>query len=222
MRYRVGILAFVFTAVFPPLAKAQTQIFIPLKFAYPDSILLTPKTYVYKNADNDALRYRDVILKKQDKDVIISWKEYDKSHLADSSTEINGKSSDHYMIMNGKAIKAVITEDSIYPNGTRFGEKVQTLFFNLSSTISLFQSVHYFFLKDTTINWHDKPVQSLVIQSFYRQKLSNSLFPDQPKEITGMIYYYFGKDIGLLMYRSEIENEKLTWQLVDIKESKVE
>src|SRR5215203_547003 len=222
MRYRVGFLAFLFTGMLQLFAKAQSQIFVPLQFEYPDSILLTPKTYVYKNADNDALRYRDVILKKKDKDVIINWKEYDKSHLADSSTEINGKSWDHYMIMDGKAIKAVITEDSIYQDGTRLGEKVQTLFFNLSSTISLFQSIHYIFLKDTTIAWHNKPIPSLVIQSFFRQKLSNSLFPDQPKEITGVVYYYFGKNVGLLMYRSEMDNEKLTWQLVDINDHKLD
>jgi hypothetical protein len=44
--------------------------------------------------------------------------------------------------------------------------------------------------------------------------------PDKPKEINGIVYYYFGKDVGLLMYRSEMDNEKTTWQLIEIKDRK--
>ena len=220
MSNRVGILTFVLTTVFHFFVTAQSQIFVPLKFAFPDSILTEPKTYVYKNAATGDFRYRDVILKRKENNIIVHWKDYDKSTLADSSTEINGKSFDRYMIINGQAIKATETEDSIYQNDTRFGERVQTLFFNLSSTISLFETVHSIFLKDTTFEWHGKQISCVVTQSFYRQKLANSLFPDKPKELTGVVYYYFGKDIGLLMYRSEIENEKLTWLLVDITEIK--
>ena len=222
MSYRVSMLMFLLTAVLPFFVTAQSQIFVPFNFAFPDSILTTPKTYVYKNAFSGALRYRDVSLTKKENEVIIHWKEYDKSDLADSSTEINGKSFDRYMMINGQATKATITEDSVYQNDTRFGERVQTLFYNLSSTISLFETVHSIFLKDTTMSWHDKPVACVVTQSFYRQKLGNSLFPDQSKEVTGGVYHYFGKGVGLLMYHSEMDNENLTWVLVDIRDRKPE
>ncbi len=222
MRYRVGMLTFLFTGVLHVFVTAQSQVFVPLKFAFPDSILTTPKTYVYKNVVSRALRYRDVSLIRKENEVIIHWKEYDKSHLADSSTEINGKSFDRYMMINGQATKATITEDSVYQNDTRYGERVQTLFYNLSSTISLFETVHSIFLKDTTISWHDKPISCVVTQSFYRQKLGNSLFPDKSKEVTGVVYHYFGKDVGLLRYRSQMDNENLTWELVDIRERKPE
>ena len=124
------------------------------------------------------------------------------------------------MMINGQATKATITEDSVYQNDTRYGERVQTLFYNLSATISLFETVHSIFLKDTTISWHDKPISCVVTQSFYRQKLGNSLFPDKSKEVTGVVYHYFGKDVGLLRYRSQMDNENLTWELVDIKGKK--
>src|SRR5678816_3584505 len=222
MSYRVGMLTFLFTGALHVFVTAQSQVFVPLKFAFPDSILTTPKTYVYKNVVSGALRYRDVSLIRKENVVIIHWKEYDKSQLADSSTEINGKSFDRYMMINGQATKATITEDSVYQNDSRYGERVQTLFYNLSSTISLFETVHSIFLKDTTISWHDKPISCVVTQSFYRQKLGNSLFPDKSKEVTGAVYHYFGKDVGLLMYRSEMDNENLTWLLVDIREIKPE
>jgi len=222
MSYRVGMLTFLFTGALHVFVTAQSQVFVPLKFAFPDSILTTPKTYVYKNVVSGALRYRDVSLIRKENEVIIHWKEYDKSQLADSSTEINGKSFDRYMMINGQATKAKITEDSVYQNDSRYGERVQTLFYNLSSTISLFETVHSIFLKDTTISWHDKPISCVVTQSFYRQKLGNSLFPDKSKEVTGAVYHYFGKDVGLLMYRSEMDNENLTWLLVDIREIKPE
>lgn len=218
MSYRVGLLTFLLTGVLHVLVIAQSQIFVPLKFSFPDSILSTPKTYVYKNAVSGVLRYRDVILIRKENQVIIHWKEYDKSNLADSSTEINGKSFDRYMMMDGQATKATITEDSVYQNDTRYGERVQTLFYNLSSTISLFETVHSTFLKDTTISWHDKPIPCIVTQSFYRQKLGNSLFPETSKEVTGVVYHYYGKNVGLLMYRSEMDNENSTWLLVDIRE----
>jgi len=222
MSYRVGMLTFLFTGALHVFVTAQSQVFVPLKFAFPDSILTTPKTYVYKNVVSGALRYRDVSLIRKENEVIIHWKEYDKSQLADSSTEINGKSFDRYMMINGQATKATITEDSVYQNDSRYGERVQTLFYNLSATISLFETVHSIFLKDTTISWHDKPISCVVTQSFYRQKLGNSLFPDKSKEVTGAVYHYFGKDVGLLMYRSEMDNENLTWLLVDIREIKPE
>src|SRR4029079_290181 len=187
MSYRVSVLMFLCTAVLQVFVAAQSQIFVPLKFAFPDSILATPKTYVYKNVVSGALRYRDVSLIRKGNEVIIHWKEYDKSQLADSSTEINGKSFERFMMIDGQATKATITEDSVYQNDTRYGERVQTLFYNLSSTISLFETVHSIFLKDTTISWHDKPISCVVTESFYRQKLGNSLFLDKSKEVTGVV-----------------------------------
>ena len=62
MSYRVGILTFLLTGLSNIFVTAQSQIFVPLKFAFPDSILTTPKTYVYKNTVSGALRYRDVSL----------------------------------------------------------------------------------------------------------------------------------------------------------------
>jgi hypothetical protein len=217
----VAIVTVLFSVMLQGSVAAQSQIFVPLQFEYPDSILATSKTYVYKNVASGALRYKDIVLKKKENDLIINWKQYDESHLADSSTEVNGRSYDHYMIVSHQSFKAIITEDSIHQNGTRFGEKVQTLFFNLNSTISLFETVHSMFLKDTAVTWHGRNIPCLVIQSFYRQKLANSLFSDKSKEITGVVYHYFGKDVGLIMYRSELDNEKQTWQLIDIRETKV-
>jgi hypothetical protein len=216
-----AIVTVLFSVLLRGSVLAQSQTFVPLQFEYPDSILATSKTYVYKNLASGALRYKDIVLKKKENDIIINWKQYDESHLADSSTEMNGKSYDHYMIVNHQSFKAIITEDSVYQNGTRYGEKVQTQFFNLSSTISLFETVHSMFLKDSTVTWQGRIIPCLVIQSFYRQKLANSLFPDKSKEITGVVYHYFGKDVGLIMYRSELDNEKQTWQLIDIRETKV-
>ena len=209
-----------FSALAQTIAMAQYKAFVPLEFEYPESILTSPKTYVYKNTITGTLRYKDVSFEKKDNDIVIHWKEYDGSPLIDSCTEINDKSLDHYLTMNGQAIKAVVTEDSVYQDGSRLGEKVQTLYFNLNTDISLLTSIHSFFLKDTTIKWQDKSVPCIVIQSFYGQKLTNSLFPDKPKEVNGVAYYYFGKDVGLLMYRSEMEKEKSTWQLVEIKDKK--
>jgi hypothetical protein len=175
---------------------------------------------VYKNILTGALRYKDISFEKKDNEIIIHWKEYDAAPLIDSCTEVNDKVLDHYLIINGLATKAVISEDSIYRDGSKLGEKVQTFYFELSSEISLLTSVRSFFLKDTTIAWQSKTAPSIVIQSYYRQKLINSLFPDKPKEINGVSYYYFAKDVGLIMYRTEMENEKSTWQLAEIKKRK--
>lgn len=202
------------------LARAQSKPFVPLEFEYPESVLTTPKTYVYKNPVTGAFRYKDLAFEKKGADVVINWKEYDTSPLVDSCTEVNDKSVDHYIIINGQAIKASVTEDSVHQDGSPLGEKIQSLYFNLNSTISLFSSIRSFFLKDTTISWKEKSVPCIVVQSFYRQKLTNSLFPDKPKEINGIVYYYFGKDVGVLQYRLETENEKSTWQLAEIKELK--
>jgi hypothetical protein len=199
---------------------AQSKPFVPLEFEYPETILTTPKTYVYKNTINGAVRFRDIVFEKRANDVIINWKEYDASPIADSCTEVNDKCLDHYMIMNRQALKAIVTEDSVYKDGSRLGEKVQTFYFNLNETISLFASIHSLFLKDTSLTWQGKSVPCIVIQSYNRQKLTNSLVPDKPKEINGIVYYYFGKDVGLLMYRSEMDNEKTTWQLIEIKDRK--
>ena len=199
---------------------AQPGPFVPLDFEYPESVLTVPQTYVYKNSVTGAIRYKDIAFEKKGTDVIINWKEYDGSALIDSCTLINHKSVDHYMILNGRAIKANVAEDSVHEDGSRLGEKIQTIHFTLDPTISLYASTRSFFLKDTTISWQEKLVPCIVIQSFYRQQLTNTLFPDKPKEVNGIAYYYFGKNIGLVMYRTELENEKSTWRLVEIKDRK--
>jgi len=221
---RKRLVALVCLIFFTSLAQtsliAQYKAFVPLEFEYPESILSIPKTYVYKNITTGTFRYKDILVERKENDVVVHWKEYDASPLVDSCTEINDKSFDHYLIINNQATKAIVTEDSVYQDGSRFGEKVQTFYFNLNTDISLLTSIHSFFLKDTAIRWQDKSVPCIVVQSFYGQKLTNSLFPDKPKEVNGVAYYYFGKDVGLLMYRSEMEKEKSTWQLVEIKDKR--
>lgn len=201
--------------------QAQAKPFIPLDYEYPGSLLSTPKTYVYKNSKTGALRYKDISFQQNGNDVVVHWKEYDNSPIGDSATEVNDKTYDHYMLMNSAAIKAVVGEDSVYNDGSRLGERVQTFYFNLSDEISLFGSNRSSFSKDTSIIWEGKPIPCLVTQSFQAQRLTNSLFPDKPKELNGLIYYYFGKNVGLLMYRSESVEDRSTWQLVEIKEKSV-
>jgi hypothetical protein len=216
-----AIICFIKVCSFTSFTIAQSRPFVPLRYEYPESILNAPKTYVYKNLATGAFRYKDLALERKDTNVIIRWKEYDANPLFDSCTEINHKISDHYLIVNGQATKAITTEDSVYQDGSRFGEKVQTFYFNLNSEINLLMSIRSFFLKDTAITWQGRSVPCFAIQSFYIQKLTNSLFPDKPKEVNGISYFYFGKDVGLLMYRSEMENEKSTWLLVEIKDKKI-
>ena len=196
---------------------AQKKSFLPLDYEYPPSLLSTPKTYVYKNEKTGAIRFKDIMLERTGNDITIHWKEYDNSPIGDSATELNDKTHDHYMLMNSSAIKAVVGEDSVYNDGSRLGERVQTIYFNLSDEISLFASYRSSFLKDTTINWKERLVPCLVVQSYQMQRLTNSLFPDKPKELNGIIYYYFGKDVGLLMYRSESPEDQSTWQLIEIR-----
>jgi len=219
-KHLTDLVVFIFFGAFTTFATAQHKPFVPLEYEYPRSVLNEPKTYVYKNILTGVLRYKDITFEKRDHEIIIHWKEYDAAPLIDSCIEVNDKVLDHYLIINGLATKAVISEDSIYRDGSKLGEKVQTFYFELSSEISLLTSVRSFFLKDTTIAWQSKTAPSIVIQSYYRQKLINSLFPDKPKEINGVSYYYFAKDVGLIMYRTEMENEKSTWQLAEIKKRK--
>lgn len=218
-RFLVAFFVVIFGNLFMQAA-AQSKPFVPLEFEFPDAVLNTPKTYVYKNSLTGALRYKDVSLERKGIEVLVNWKEYDNSPVVDSCTEINGKAIDHYMIVERQTIKANVSEDSVYQDGSRLGEKVQTFYFNLNENLTLFASVRSFFLKDTSIQWQGKAVPCIVVQSYNSQKLLYSLVPDKPKEINGIVYYYFGKDVGLLMYRSEMENEKMTWQLIEIKERK--
>jgi len=202
------------------VAIAQPKPFVPLEFEFPEAVLSMPKTYVYKNTATGALRYKDISFEKKGTDVVVNWKEYDTSPLIDSSTQINDKTLDHYMIVDRQAIKANVSEDSVYQDGSRLGEKVETFYFNLNENLTLYASSRSFFLKDTSIQWQGRPIPCIVVQSYHSQKLTYSLVPDKPKEINGVVYYYFGKDIGLLMYRSEMGNEKMTWQLIEIKNRK--
>jgi hypothetical protein len=197
---------------------AQSGPFVPLEYEYPPSLLATAKTYVYKNLKTGALRYKDVALERRGTDVVVHWKEYDNSPISDSCTEVNDKGFDHYMLMNGMAIKAVVSEDSVYNDSSKLGERVQTFYFNLSTEISLLVSIRSSFLKDTSITWKGNALPCLVIQSNQIQRLTNSLFPDKPKEVNGIIYYYFAKGLGQFMYRSESEQDRSTWELQEIKE----
>lgn len=200
------------------ISNAQSHPFVPLNHEYPEKVLATPKTYVYKNAATGKLSFKDIVLEKKAGDVIVSWKSYDDTPVIDSCIEINDKGLDHYLIINGQKIKTVVTEDSLYNDGSKLGKKVQALHFNLNPSIGFSAIIHSRFLKDTIITWQGKPIPCLVIESYSKQTITNSQYPNQEKEIKGKVLYYFGKDIGLIQYTSETDGEAVLWELKEIKE----
>lgn len=200
------------------LLQAQSKPFVPLEYEYPASILSTAKTYVYKNTITSGYRYKDISRTDKQGNVIIIWKEYDSSPLVDSSTEINDKTIDHYLIINGKKIKGVTIEDSVYNNGSPLGEKIQSGSFTLNPSMIFSFTFKSRFLKDTVLQWKGKNIACIIIESNSRQVAENPSEPSLKKEMNGRTIYFFGKDIGLIKYTSTGEYGLTDWELQEIKE----
>ncbi len=201
------------------MSYTQSKPFVPLDYEYPETHLSTPKTYVYKNATTSELNFKDFKMVKKEGEVIVTWKGYDSTPLSDSSIEVNDKAIEHYLILNGQKMKAVITEDSLYNDGSRLGEKRQSEYFNLNPTTTLTDTIRSSFLRDTTITWNNKNVPCLIIQSELKYVLTNSQDVSQQKEGTAKTLYYFGKDVGLIRYLSEKDGNYSVWELQEIKET---
>lgn len=200
------------------LLQAQSKPFVPLEYEYPLTVLSTPKTYVYKNTITSEYRYKDISRTDKQGKVIITWKEYDSSPLVDFSTEINDKTIDHYLSINGQKIKEVTREDSVYNNGSRLGEKIQSGSFTLNPSMIFSFTFKSRFLKDTVLQWQGKNIHCLIIESNSRQVAENPLEPLQKKEMDGRTIYFFGKNVGLIKYTSTGNYGLTDWELQEIKE----
>lgn len=189
--------------------------FVPLDYEYPATILSSPKTFVYKNLSTSALTYKDIIRKDKDGAVIINWKDYDSSNIADSSTEINDKNVGHYMIINGQYYRGIVNEDSTYQNGSQLGEKVQSESFTIGTSLVVTANIRSRFLKDTTINWNGKTLPTIVIQSEAKLVYQNTQDHSEQQSITET-FYYFAKNVGLIRYSTKNEHGSATWVLKEI------
>jgi len=199
---------------------AQSKPFVPLEYEYPESVLNSPKTYVYKNIATAELSFKDITLSKKQNTVIVIWKEYDDSPLIDSSIEVNDKGMEHYLIMNGQLVKAVVTEDSLYSDGSRLGEKRQSEYFNVNSSLTISAAIKSRFFKDTTLDWQGKTVSCIVVQSQSKIQMSNPNNTTQQQELISNTLFYFAKDIGLIRYSSEKNGELFQWELLEIRKMK--
>lgn len=197
--------------------QAQTKPFVPLEYEYPSAVLSTPKTYVYKNTITSGYRYKDISRTDKQGNVIISWKEYDSSPLIDSSTEINDKTVDHYLIINGQKVKEVTTADSVYQDGSKLGEKIQSGSFTLNPSMVLSYTIRSRFLKDSVLKWQGKEVNCIVIESNGIQSATNPMDPLQKKEMKERTIYFFAKNTGLVKYTSTTEYGLTDWELQEIK-----
>lgn len=212
MKLWISILLFA-----PFAALAQSKAFVPLEYEFPKAMLATAKTYVYKNLATSKLNYKDVTRKDEPGKVTIIWKDYGDD-VIDSLVEVNDKAVDHYMIVAGRYFKGVPSEDSTYRNGTRLGEKRQSECFTINGSLQICAVVNSHFLKDTTITWENKKMESLVIESTARLLFQNPSDTTQRKETIAKTFYYFGKGVGLLRYSTTTEGKSETWELQQVKE----
>lgn len=205
----------------PLIARSQNKAFVPLEYEYPKEILSSPKVYVYKNSATAQSSYKEVSRRDSAGRVIVNWKDHGwASPIDDSAVEINDKTMDHYLILNGQYFKGKRSEDSTYRNGSRFGEKRQSECFDIGSALEVCGVIRSYFLKDTVLTWQNKKVGTVVIESKARAEFKNPANPDQKKETDITTWYYFGKNVGLMLYRSTGEGKTEVWELQEIREQK--
>jgi len=158
-----------------------------------------------------------ITLTKKTDAIIVTWKEYDASPIKDSGIEVNDKGVEHYLIISGQKFKSVVTEDSLYNNGSRLGEKIQSEYFNINPSLTISAVIHSSFLKDTTIKWQGETVPCIVIQFETKLTLKNpNDTTKQQNEISNTLYH-FGKNVGLIKYSSERNGDFSIWELQEIK-----
>src|SRR6185369_2850491 len=206
--------------LFHIMSWAQSKSFVPLDYEYPPAILHSPKTFVFKNAVTSELSFKDISLVQKPDSVIVIWKEYGGAPLIDSCVEVNDKGKEHYLIINGNMTKAIIIEDSLYDNGSKLGEKKQSLYFNINSSLTFSAAIRSSFLKDTSIIWKGEPVPCLVIRSDSKLIFSNPQNAAQQREDIFKTLYYFGKNVGLIKYSSERNGKFDLWELQEIRNLK--
>ena len=204
-------------SIVPFVTFSQSKAFVPLEYEYPRKMLSTPKTYVYKNFTTSQLNYKDLDRHDVPGKVTIIWKDYG-SDIVDSCVEMNDKTVDHYMIIAGKYFKGVQSEDSTYQDGTRLGEKRQSECFTINASVQICGVVRSHFLKDTTLIWEHKKIETLVIESTARLIFQNPSDTIQRKESVATTFYYFGKDVGLMRYSTIAAGKFERWELQQIKE----
>jgi hypothetical protein len=150
--------------------------------------------------------------------IIINCKSYNDKSIEDSSVEINDKSVERYVFLD-KMFKTTITEDSLYMNGSRLGEKVQSEYIKIEPSFVISIIIHSSFSKDTSLVWDKQQINCLVIKSNVTTNIINT--SDRSKKSSSSnVLYYFGKDVGLMKYTVKEDGKIDSWYLRQIKELK--
>lgn len=215
------ILFFSFLSCFlwllPSGLKAQHKPFVPLIYEYPRDILSSAKTYVFKNTVTGELSYKAISRHDTAGTVTITWRSFGSSPAEDSAVEVNDKLVDHYLKINGQQFRGVRSEDSIYQDGSRLGEKRQAECFDIGAALRVCADIRSHFQKDTLVTWKGKKTETVVIKSVANTVFENPTNAQERKELSVTMIYYFGKEVGLLRYSSYSEDKQESWILQEIK-----
>jgi len=198
----------------------QSKSFIPLNYEYPEDILKTPKTYVYYKSGGNTQKFKDIKVTKKPGQIIAELKTYNLESVDDSLLEINDKTVELYIFINGERMNGTVTEDSVHHDSSRLGEKVQSAFFKINSLFVLSLTIRTNFLKDTAIIWKGNPVKCIVVRTNMTEVLSKKDDSTYTKNEDAKLLSYFGQGVGLLRFSVEGHGDFSVWELKEIKDLK--
>ena len=197
MKYHFLLLA---TLFFNKCTDTKTAYFIPQEFQYPDAKIGNGKIFVYEDSLTKKLALKSIKLINVNGNNYRVYKQYDSTATTDSTIIFNGKTFEDYnFIINGKAAKADIIQDTIINNGIKLGEHIYKCIYNTPPTFTSL-NIEEKFLKDTSIYWQGKPVKCLLTYESIRLEIHSISDTSEKQGLSATLTNYYAKGYGIIKY----------------------
>jgi hypothetical protein len=196
--------------------KVKKDSFIPKEYEYPDDSLLNGKTFTYQDLPNGQKYSDDCSIQYISNDKWYFDITHNDKKIYDSTIYLNDKRFVSYSspYLEGRLLKDSIIQDTILPNGTKYGKSITSFIDKKNDSTSLNVSYTLEYLKDTDIIWNNASIHCIVIKDSskyrYNEGKASTIYLDYKEE-------YYGKKMGIIKVFDYFNNRLIVSELKEIK-----
>jgi hypothetical protein len=224
LNYAMRMISFALLFVVTSCTGKPSESFIPQEYEFPDEQIEGGKTFVYQNTVTKEESFTDLRLIGRGAAKFRSLKNYNTQGVLDSTITTNGRTTESFNFIlsaDGKAVRGQNTQDTIVDDGSKLGKRLTTWQYitpNIMNT-SVFSGK---FTNDTTVQWKDKKLPCIVIESKGDIKLQAVNGGGESRTMTVFSKIYYAKGLGLFQQTVDFtdhagKHNSNTWRLINIR-----
>jgi hypothetical protein len=214
------VLSFLFAFIQCKTSRFSNDI-VPYEFQFPDDSIGNGKKFIFHKNGSVETSSSELHLINENKLSFRTVKNKESGVAIDSSKFDNGKIVEmytFYMSGDGSPTKAIIQNDTLIKNGSKYGIRHTSFKFDTEYNTYTSKNEQYY-VKDTSIYSMGKEVPCIVILSKTNLEMrpKEGVDANRPYKYSSYGYLYYGKGIGLIRNTQQFKDRCDSWDLIKIK-----